>query len=244
MTHTIKVTPLLDESLCLLSEPTPSQRFVPDWYKKMSGEIDPTHGDAVWQAHEPQETNFTVKRCIPFLDSLTEGFSIALNHDVEIVATDTEATVRSKFFKKVPSDLSIGAHPGGQMLGAEIPNEYLATVALKWINNFVIETPPGYSISFDHPKNRFDLPFYTLSGVVDTDMYPSPVNFPFLVKKNTTVKILAGTPIVQLTVFKRDIWNLDKQPLLPTAEGNKILESVSSKQPSAYKNHYWHKKKK
>ena len=76
----------------------------------------------------------------------------------------------------------------------------------KWENYFAIKTPRGYSTLFTHPHNRFDLPFYTLSGIVDTDKYNLPINFPFFIKNDFTGIIKAGTPLAQITFFKRHHW--------------------------------------
>ena len=42
---------------------------------------------------------------------------------------------------------------------------------IKFHNLWSIEAPEGYSLLFTHPVNRFDLPFTTLSGLVDCDRY-------------------------------------------------------------------------
>ena len=43
-----------------------------------------------------------------------------------------------------------------------------------------------------------------LSGVVDTDAFPTPVNFPFVVTAGDGVHVLPkGTPLVQVIPFRR-----------------------------------------
>ena len=50
---------------------------------------------------------------------------------------------------------------------------------LKFNNFWTIETPPGYSMLITHPFNRPDLPFTTLTGLVDCDRYSETfINFP------------------------------------------------------------------
>ena len=70
----------------------------------------------------------------------------------------------------------------------------------------MIKTPPGYSVLFTHPMNWHYLPFYSLSGVVDTDTYTMPVLFPFMMKNNFEGIIPKGTPVIQIIPFKRDDW--------------------------------------
>jgi hypothetical protein len=54
------------------------------------------------------------------------------------------------------------------------------------------------------PLNRPNDVVEVLSGVVDTDAYVAPVNFPFLATGEDGVHILAkGTPLVQVIPFER-----------------------------------------
>jgi hypothetical protein len=62
-----------------------------------------------------------------------------------------------------------------------------------------------------HPLNRTDLPFYTLSGIVDSDNYMGEGKVPFFIKKDFTGIIPAGTPIVQIIPIKTDeVWKSEK----------------------------------
>jgi hypothetical protein len=51
-----------------------------------------------------------------------------------------------------------------------------------------------------------DLPFQTLSAIVDTDKHDVPTHFPFFMKHGFEGKIPVGTPIVQIIPFKRQEW--------------------------------------
>jgi hypothetical protein len=80
----------------------------------------------------------------------------------------------------------------------------------KWHNDFLIKTPKGFSVLFTHPLNRLDLPFFTLSGLVDCDKYNSPIHFPFLLKRGFEGIIESGTPIAQIVPVKRELWKSKK----------------------------------
>jgi hypothetical protein len=59
---------------------------------------------------------------------------------------------------------------------------------------------------FIQPMHRESV-FTILPGIVDTDRYYSPVNFPFTVNDpNFEGLIPKGTPIAQVIPFKRDSW--------------------------------------
>jgi hypothetical protein len=57
------------------------------------------------------------------------------------------------------------------------------------------------------PVMRDDLPFYCIPAIVDTDKHPSPVNFPFFIKKGFEGIIDYNTPIIQMIPFKRESWS-------------------------------------
>ena len=75
-----------------------------------------------------------------------------------------------------------------------------------WRMNWYYETPPGYSVLITHPMNRFDLPFYTMSGIVESDIWGLPVFTAFFLQKDFIGVIPKGTPIFQIIPFKRDDW--------------------------------------
>ena len=67
----------------------------------------------------------------------------------------------------------------------------------------------GYSLLVTHPLNRFDLPFVSLSGIVDADITMTHGRIPFFIKKGFSGVIEAGTPILQVLPFKRDDWEME-----------------------------------
>jgi hypothetical protein len=59
-----------------------------------------------------------------------------------------------------------------------------------------------------HPVNRYDLPFTTLTGLVDTDLYKDDfINFPAQWRNPKFRGVLPrGTPVAQCLPVKRDLW--------------------------------------
>ena len=171
-----------DTSLDIM-RPYPASRAMPDWYRKMSGVYDGVE---------------SVKKCVPFLDSLTAGYVIPLTADVAWDSANKRLISNAKF--EVNSD-----HHSSQSQDVVIPEEF-DPQPHKWINYWQIQTPKGYSTLFVHPLNRMDLPFVSFSGVVDTDKHPVVINFPFLLRKDFDGVIPAGTPLIQAIPFKRSDW--------------------------------------
>ena len=75
---------------------------------------------------------------------------------------------------------------------------------MKFHNYWTIRTAPGWSCLFTAPLNRPHPVVQVLSGVVDTDAFPTPVNFPFIATAGDGVHVLPkGTPLVQVIPFRR-----------------------------------------
>jgi hypothetical protein len=63
-------------------------------------------------------------------------------------------------------------------------------------------------VLFAHPANRADLPFTTLTGLVDCDtFFDSPINFPARWHDAGFNGVLPkGTPVAQCLPVKRETW--------------------------------------
>ena len=85
-----------------------------------------------------------------------------------------------------------------------------------------------------------DLPFQTLSAVVDTDKHNVPTHFPFFMKHGFEGKIPLGTPIVQIIPFKRQEWKsvADKYDLYDPS----MLNALTLVEDN-YKKNTWESKK-
>lgn len=197
--------------------PVPAYKSIPEWYRTTKPFVN--GGE-------------TLKKCVPLLDSMTAGYSLTLAADV--------------FFNKgAVQDISVNqvvqSHVDGQMGDLRIPSEYYKTV-YKWINSFVLKTPKGYSTLFVHPINRIDLPFYSFSGLVDTDKFPLEVNFPFLIKKDFVGIIPAGTPIAQAIPVKREDWSSSVEDS-SSYERPAFTHTMHNPPFNYYKKHFWTRKK-
>lgn len=175
--------------------PMPSQKNTPSWYK----DIPLVRDKDISFGQEGQINNLTVKHCIPFYDAISFGYQAVLSTDIYMSVKD------GVFDYKYPAR-ELVSHREGK---PSIPiSDDFAPVEFVWKMNWVPKTPKGYSCLITHPLNRVDLPFLTLSGVVDSDVfYHSPNgNLPFYLKRDFEGIIKKGTPIAQVIPFKRDNW--------------------------------------
>lgn len=199
-------------------KPYPASRFVPEWYRNLDGVIDGIN---------------TVKKCVPVLDSLTSGYIINLSSDVLFNEEDR------KFHSNSRIEM-VSKHHDSQISTFPIP-EGFDPYPYKWINRWEIKTPKGYSTLFIHPLNSPALPFYSFSGIVDTDTHPLIINFPFIMRKGFSGVIKAGTPIIQLVPFKRDSWKseiVDDKPYNAPKNEYEVMNPPFG----WYKRNFWHKK--
>lgn len=229
----IKFIPFQPGKNSNLLHPIPAIKKLPEWYKAKS----PFAGEEKkHKAFASGHKNLTVKWCNPFGDALGFGYFLLLENDVQV--TQSNGNVEFVWFRGGESFIS--THNPGQISEEMIPEEF-STDPFKFENKWGIQTPPGYSTLFTHPANRPELPFLTLTGVVDTDEYTKPVNFPFIIKKNFEGIIEAGTPIAQVVPFKRQDWKAvveeydhEKISLIESRFNRKIFRP--------YKLGYWKRK--
>jgi hypothetical protein len=230
----------------------PASDFIPEWYRLSPSTVYDQISKSEWTRESspstiyreksellidvPKATNSTYKKCTPFFDSLTAGYMVLLSADVEVARSDGDIPyIVYRTNQPIVTD-----HVDEQFRGLPIPKEYVQHV-FKWENEFVIRTPKNYSLLFINPMNRLDLPFQTISGIVDTDLYNLEVNFPFFIKKDFTGIIKKGTPITQIIPIKRDSW---KRKIIEydRKKRNTQIRDFYSTIKRSYKNNYWFKK--
>ncbi len=197
------------EFIGILPPPIPAVQGLPDWFKAM-----PQKSFNLIEQEESQ----TVKQCPPFIDAMTCGFLIPLACDLRIengeFSWDFDLPVNSvDNLARSP----IAFHEASQVVGSPLYEE--GRLLIKFINFWSIEAPPGYSLLFTHPVNRPELPFTTLTGLVDSDRYiHNRVNFPADWHATGFNGVLPkGTPVAQCIPVKREAWSMRIDTL--TGEG-------------------------
>jgi len=229
----IKFRPWREGGNGLLLTPGPAITSLPEWYKKKKPLTD---NDKKHKAYPDGNKNVTIKWCNPFGDALGSGYFIFLENDIQV---EIENGVQNIVWQN-GGESFISQHSMSQISEELIPDNYNKQ-PWKFTNFWGIETPEGYSTLFTHPLNRTELPFITLSGVVDTDGYRQPVNFPFIIRKNFEGVIEAGTPIAQVIPFKREPWKAEILDF-DTKKSAEIDAGFKRKIFRAYKMLHWKRK--
>lgn len=220
------------DELEILEKPYPSIQGTPSWFKDTPRYIH-SHPDV----DSYGDPNSTIKKCLPVVDILGAGYHIPLYSDVWV---ENAGELNLSFRWSIDSMEVVTTQKPEQHKKYPVPPGYYDPV-FKWINPWIVKTPPGWSTLFLHPQHHEDLPFKSLSAMVDTDKHPSPVNFPFFLRKGFDGLIPKGTPMIQVIPFKREkfkaTYGYDKKNLLQKA-WNKAHTVFFER----YQKHFWSQK--
>jgi hypothetical protein len=202
--------------------PMPAAQAIPQWLKEMPMEVAAGGGQIL-----P-----SVKKCPPFVEAMTCGYLMPLPGEVTFTM---DATGRLSFECEGPM---LDAQPAVQYAGTP----FGGAVVVKFINPWLIRTPPGFSTLIVPPLNRFEIPFQILSGVVETDLYYREVAFPALclMRPGQQVRLPRATPIAQAIPFRRDAWRSAAGEW--EHERRHPVEQAFAANPHLYKQECWRKK--
>lgn len=225
----IEFYPSSKESEKFVPPPKPAKFYLPDWYKDHDG----LNYKKLEFNDKGKVKNLSIKQCMPFLDSLSHGY---------IQETWTEIYVKNNT-ESIEYFYSSGPKIINNRGPKKIPNNDYIDEEFIWQIPWIPKVPKDYSILFTHPLNRIDLPFHTLSGIVDSDTFfhiPNG-NYPFYIKNNFNGVIPIGTPMYQMIPIKRNSWDRVFHNF-NNDETTKRSNVIYNKFYGAYKNLFWNKK--
>ena len=210
--------------------PKPAVKQIPNWYKNTSEYI----GGQGRKITNVGSTPHTIKKCMPVLDAMTAGYILYTQVDVQVTQVDG-----LPYFHWASQD-AISFHPITQAPLHPAKNE---APYPKWNNPYSVKTPPGYSTLFLPPMHNPNGIFTVLEGLVDTDIYSAPVNFPFVLNNVKWEGIIgAGTPMVQVIPIKRDSWKNKIGLEEEIKEQNMISLKLKTLFFNSYKKQFWSRK--
>jgi hypothetical protein len=189
----------------ILPRPVPARDGLPDWVRAMPPEV---------LVAELSGAIRTLKHCPPFLDAMRTGFLMPLVADIRVAdgtfnwdwappATTLGRTTRSP----------LSFHHTEQATGTPLHDP--ERLFLKFNNFWTIELEPGWSLLVTHPINRADLPFQTITGLVDADLFKDGlIQFPARWLDADYEGVLArGTPVAHCIPVRRQALELVFEPL-------------------------------
>jgi len=187
----------------MLLPPEPATKHLPKWYRQLA-KFDKSNDEITL---DPQNNlgsdgaQVSTKMCMPFFDATTAGYMYVLEDDL-YVNLDKDGKPSLSWSNNL---MLVDTRP---IIDIVVPDN-CHPIHYGWRMNWYYETPPGYSVLITHPMNRYDLPFYVQSGIVESDIWGLPVFIAFFLKRNFHGVIPKGTPIMQIIPFKRDNWELE-----------------------------------
>jgi hypothetical protein len=178
---------LLEDELTL---PKTTNKFIPEWYKKMPLQTHPS--------------NFigggTIKSCPGLTDLFGLGYILPAWADFAFYYN--KETVLAKAGK---DNGQVEHHSNKQFLDY-VEHNYLGKEGksvFKLINPWQIITPKGWSILQIPLFYHFHKDFSVLPGIMDTDIWHQP-NIQVMYYGSDEIVIPKGTPLVQYIPFKRE----------------------------------------
>lgn len=210
----------------------PIKTPIPQWWKDGESTLIDENGNP----------SGGLKSCIPFMEIMNTGYTIVApfdiyvskkeNGDLDIRWSGPDSTNWPIFIQERPTDLGATIpRPAGHH-----PNHFVWHCMWSW------KTPKNYSTIVTHPFNRFDLPFTTLSAIMDSDKFQGNGNIPFFLKQDFEGIIKAGTPIIQIYPFKRTSWKSWKDDSFNTDIEQKQLKDIRVDPKKSYKKKFWVRK--
>jgi len=201
------------------SAPLPAKSLLPEWYKSII----------------PNKQVPNLKSCLPFFDAMSSGYTQVTWADIEVKRIDDSIEL------VVKHNLSLVEKRETKSV-VSYTGEYEDTEFI-WQRYWIPKLPVGYSALITHPLNRIDLPFTTVSAIVDVDeFFHFPVaNIPFYIKSEFEGVIPKGTPMYQIIPIKRDNWDTDIIAFDPHTqkENDTIIKEIGK---SPYRKFFWKKK--
>jgi hypothetical protein len=227
----IEFLPSTNDVSILVEPPQPSKLVMPQWYR----EITAAPKEINWEEPGPRKKHINLKSCTPFLDAMTSGF--------------IQKTWADIYISNESDEVRYHVAAGPEMLGHRTKNSVPVgpdyhQMEFYWTVPWIPKVPKGYSVLMSQPNNRIDFPFTCLSAIIDADdfYHVGMGQFPIYLKKGFSGVIPAGTPMFQITPFKRDEW---KSIIHPYNDADtKKREFIYLREFwGVYKNKFWKKKK-
>ena len=184
------------------TRPVPASSMIPQWWKDMSPyHVAPANPDGSKVIVENFNSNASAKKCVPMLDVLTTGYIFTLFADVQVRRLDKDF---ARITWLIEGQSVFEEH--GESSRLVVPPPGYSTQVFKYINTWIPQTPPGYSCLVTSPFGYRGLPFHAIPAVVDTDTSTLEIVPPMWIKDDFEGIVEKGTPMFQLTPFKRENW--------------------------------------
>jgi hypothetical protein len=220
------------------TDPGPIKKTIPDWYLK----ADRYYKDPSGNTYKDPMGNamHSWKSCPVVYDGISAGYCFKTPVDLRFYKDKGIPHVEvmdqrfSNFIQERPP-----------MPGFQVPYGY-HDYHFAWYGEWALRLPKGYTALYVQPINRYDLPFQTTSGFIDSDVVNHFGTVPFFLAKDFEGILPAGTPFLQIIPFKREDWESEKEyPDQMTIYNNNVINAEKFRTPKGgvYLNEVWERRK-
>jgi hypothetical protein len=192
-------------------KPYPATKNIPKWWRQMTPydgdgnrrkvDVLPGAGNGAVAGETNALTSASYKKCTPMLDALGSGYIIPLWADVFV-------KINEHGYQEInwkTTEPVFQGH-GNDTTSMPAPMGY-STTAFKYLNTWIPITPKGYSILVTQPFGYRNMPFHAIPAVIDSDSSQLEFVSPLWIKEGFEGIVEKGTPMWQLTPFKRESWS-------------------------------------
>lgn len=203
MSKKIVFKALSERDYNIFLKPYPASQNIPDWWKKetpyiISGD-NPTGSKVIVKNYE---SNASFKKCTPMLDAITSGYIVPLWADVQVRQVNGFPSITWQTKRTI-----FQTH--GQSAQNVLPPLGYSNNVFKYLNTWIPKTPKGYSVLVTAPFGHRNLPFHAVPAIIDSDRSTLDIVPPMWLKEGFEGIIEKGTPLFQITPFKRESWKAE-----------------------------------
>jgi hypothetical protein len=184
-------------------KPYPASKNIPAWFRdELPYEIgyeNPTGKKIIVQGGN---SNASFKKCTPMLDAITSGYIVPLWADAQVRWVNDSPVITWRTSTNLFS-------PHGQVSQRVEPPAGYSNHVFKYLNTCMPKTPKGYSVLITSPFGHRNLPFQAIPAIIDSDKSKLDIVPPMWLKEGFEGIIEKGTPMFQVTPFKREDWESD-----------------------------------
>lgn len=224
------------------SSPCPMIKTLPEWYRKADryGKDQQTGQHFEMPGIGGKIPSW--KACPAVFDVMGTGYTLRTPCDIEF-NQDAAGNISAKVADTRYESFLLERLPMPQFVN---PSGYNHK-HFAWWPDWAVELPPGYSALYTQPMNRFELPFLTVSGIIDNDKVNQPGTMPFFLLRGVSGYLPAGTPYAQIIPFKREHWQSELDTSLSEQDIRRNQEENSRRyrQPDGgvYQKEVWEHRK-